>query len=339
MAVAALTLFSCEKDDNGFVLNPGEAVSVQLETSLYTSQIYYSLSAGRVVATVPNDAWDLQVQTHGSDSVVMLNSGLPLMVVKTNSTNINDAIELGESPNWAIDPSSGDASAGVFAHWKNNEVYVVGVKDLSNQNPAMQPVSAKYKVAFAKTASGITVKWADLTQETVTVKEAQLAQTSQDKPFTWFSFGSGGKASVQPPSKESWDIVFSPYTTIVQAGPSKYFYNVKGTRTNRFAGTLSYRYAVAGGETNEFYTDLFNNLNSDSIKAESFKPNADVLGYNWKKTTGDVTTGSTSYVIDNTNMFFIKDHDGRHFKFRFASFYNTTGQEGYAGFEYVWLKE
>ncbi|MFT3738289.1 MAG: HmuY family protein [Breznakibacter sp.] len=339
MAVVAISLSSCEDDNTSFIVDPGESNAVTLETSLYTHQIYYSLAANKVVATVDNNAWDLAVQTYGTDSVIVLNSGLPLMVYKTNSTDIDDQTEVDASPSWAIDPSSGDPITGVFAHWKNGEVYIVGIKDLGNPNPALQPVTAKYKVAFTQSSSGITVKWADITLETTTVKEVLLPVTSSDRPFTWFNFTLEGKALAQPPIQNSWDIVFSPYTTIVAAGPSVYFYNVKGVRTNRVANTLSYRYQAADGQTAEYYNDLFNSLNNSDIVSESLSLKADALGYNWKKTTGDVTSGSTSYVIDNTNMYFVQDNEGRQYKFRFTSFYNQSGEEGYVGFEYVLLEE
>jgi len=329
----ALGFISCEKaNDPEYVVPAGNVNEVVLDNSIYTHQTFIDLSTNTVVATNSIDAWDLSIQTYGSDSAVYLNSSLSYYVYKTTSTNIDETITIPESITWLYDDQGGDAAKTAIGNWENGEVYFIGLKDLTNPDPTQQVVTAKYKISFEKTGTGIVVKWADITASTVTVSSTTLKYTNSNEPYTWFSFADGGKAAVQPPAIGDWDIEFTPYTANLGVP-----YLVNGVLTNRNGGVVSYKDPVTSGLTNEEYTAYFSALNTDSVQTDLYSAEAHTIGYSWKKSGVDSNGNPTGvYEIRPSYMYIVKDADGHQYKLRMTNFYKES-EKGYVTFEYALL--
>jgi len=330
----ALGFISCEKaNDPEYLIPSGEVNTVALDSTVYKYRMYVDLSTNEVVAINDAKAWDLSIQTYGDESTVYLNSALPYFVYKTSSTNITEDITIPSSITWVYDMPTGDPSTTAFGAWQNNEVFLLGVRDLSVQDPTKQTTSPKYKISFEKNSSGIVVKWADLMVLPITVNSATLSNTSSSNPFTWFSFAIKGKANVQEPSVNSWDIVFTPYTNKEPDGQGNYYpYLVNGVLINRHNSVTAYRHNPAAGLTNEEYNTIFTNFTTVDPINESFSTDANVIGSNWK----EFSMATYKYAIDATNMYFVKDANRHLYKLRMTDFY-TGGVKGAVTFEYALL--
>jgi hypothetical protein len=330
----ALGFISCEKaNDPEYLIPSGEVNTVALDSIIYSYRTYVDLSTNEIVAINDAKAWDLSIQTYGDGSTVYLNSALPYFVSKTSSTDINENITISSSITWLYDMPTGDPATTAFGDWQNGEVYLLGVRDLTIQDPTKQTTVPKYKISFEKNSAGIVVKWADLTVSPITVNSATLAKTKSSNPFTWFSFSAKGKADVQEPSKDNWDIVFTPYINKQPDDQGNYYpYLVNGILTNRYNSVSAYRHIPLAGLTNEEYNTIFTNFTTADPIAESFSNDANAVGYDWKAFS--MTT--YKYVIDATNMYFVKDASGHIYKLRMTDFY-TGGKKGIVTFEYALL--
>ncbi|TAJ14344.1 hypothetical protein DMA11_05680 [Marinilabiliaceae bacterium JC017] len=337
IAVAIIGITACESDDDPVIIvPPGDLITVQLGESVYENQMYFELNS-KTVTTFAADAWDLSIQTDGSGDAIYINSAIGYHVYKTTSSDINEEITLPEKPEWMIDDPSGNPAKTAFGKWADNEVYIVGMKDFSSQDPSQQPIKPFARIAFSKSDAGIMVKWKDLTEADAKVKETTLEKTASNKTLTWFNFSEGGIATHQPPLTNEWDIVFTPYTAKIPMGPKIYFYNVNGALTNRLGNTVSYKHEPGEVADEKEYNQIFSDLTADDVDANSYSKDMDVLGYNWKKTVGDPTKGgSITYQVLKSNMYFIKNQAGKTFKFRFTNFYKD-GEKGFITFEYVLL--
>lgn len=330
----ALGFIGCEDaNDPEYVVPAGNVIAVDVEKSIYTNQTFFDLSMNSVTGVDSVKYWDLSVQTYGDNPTVYLNTGKSLYAYKTTSANIDEAITIPETISWVYDDQGGDASKTAIGSWADGEVYLIGIKDLTSQNPDEQLIHATYKISFQKSGNDVVVKWADLTASTVVVTSATLKGSGQSQPYTYFSFSQAGKSDFQPPVQSDWDIELTPYTANVRG----YAYLVNGILINRHAGVMAYKIPVASGLTNEEYTAYFEALNTDSVDVDLYSSEAHTIGYDWKKSGVDGDGNPTGdYVIRPNYLYMVKDADGRQYKLRVTNFY-TGGNKGEVTFEYALL--
>ncbi|GEM_PF-6638784 len=216
-----------------------------------------------------------------------------------------------------------------FYNWNDDEVYVIGIKELNN-DPTAPSISPFVKVSFEKRADGIAVKW--IKSDESTVNEFTLKSTSESQPYSWFSFATKGEATVQPPSPDEYDFIITTYTGKVPDGEVTYVFELRGSLTNRDGSVSSHRYNPGNAEDDKF-NDIFNNLTINDVEIVKYKHEADAIGYDWKS----FSRATMSYKVDKSNMYFIRDNNGNHYKLRFTNYYSTNGGKGYILFTYVLL--
>ncbi len=323
------TFTACEKENTEFLIPKGENNEVHLVNSAYTHQTYFDLSSNSVALSVEATEWDLAVETSGSMETIKLNPANSYRVYKTTSTNITDKITLPEIPDWTFDDPSGNLSDLAFYNWQNNEVYIIGKKEPSN-NPTIPSIVPFAKISFEKTDEGIAVMWV-LTDES-TINEFTLKTTSESHSYTWFSFENKREANVQPPSPDDYDLIITSFTGEVLDGTVSYIFELRGALTNKTNKVTSYRYDPGEATDNE-HIEIFNNLTKNDIDVSKYNNDADAIGYDWKT----FSRTSMSYEIDKSNMYFIKDNNSNHYKLRFTNYYNNSGEKGYISFTYSLL--
>ena len=328
-AIIITAFAACNEEDTAFLIPKGEINEVHVKNSAYTHQTYFDLSSNSEVLSVDITDWDLEVETSGQLEVIKLNPANSYRVFKTTLTDITDEIILPETPDWTFDNPTGNISDMVFYNWSNNEVYVIGIKELNN-DPTAPSIAPFAKVSFEKTTNGVAVKWV-LTGES-TVNEFTLKTTSSSQPFTWFSFETKGEATTQPPSPDGYDIIITTYTGEVSDGEASYIFELRGALTNISGSVDSYRHNPGEAEDDK-YNKIFSNLTIDDIETEKYETDADAIGYDWKS----FSRTSMSYEIDKSNMYFIRDNNNNHYKLRFTNYYNNSGEKGYISFTYALL--
>ena len=145
------------------------------------------------------------------------------------------------------------------------------------------------------------------------------------EPGVNFMFFSIKKGSVFPtePSKQSYDLIFTQYTTLLFTDKGiPYPYLVTGVLLNRFNVEVSVD-STAG----------FSGITREKALTMSYTKSMDAIGYDWK--FYNFTTGV--YTIRPNLNFVIRSISGLHFKLRFVGFYNKDGLKGYPIVEYQML--
>jgi hypothetical protein len=144
------------------------------------------------------------------------------------------------------------------------------------------------------------------------------------KNYTGFSFSKKGYQIEIEPDRNSWDIEFTQYTTILYTD----------------IGHIPTPYLVLGVLLNPnnvmaavIYDADFNKVDFELVKNLPLSSRQDVIGYQWKKY--NFTSGI--YEVNTKFTYIIKDTHGFLYKLRFISFYNNNGDKGYPRFEFVRL--
>jgi hypothetical protein len=138
--------------------------------------------------------------------------------------------------------------------------------------------------------------------------------------FIWYSFSSGGSRKNLEPPKNSYDLVFTQYTTLLftDAGAA-YPYLVTGVLLNR-----------NGIEASKDSIHDFNSVSLQNVNKVPLSASLDLIGYDWKKF--DFNAGS--YTVRTGIFYLIRDKTGYLYKLRFIGFYNGKGEKGYPVIEY-----
>ena len=140
--------------------------------------------------------------------------------------------------------------------------------------------------------------------------------------FVSFSFNENSTVNIEPP-KVQWDILFSRYTDTV--------YTIDGSE-------FLTGYAVTGAYLNENGVEtyleesiVYEDFKASDIQLDLFSSKKNTIGHAWKQF-------DEQYSILDNKSYIIKDRDGRYFKLRFLSFYDSiTGNKGFPSFEFELL--
>ena len=320
-------LSGCFKEDELIPAHkPGNVITGQVGlTDNYKYQVYFDLSTDSIVYAEIKTVWDLGFDCADSAIQIILNSAKFMKLAKTGKTNIIDFVDTTGIA-WLYDPSSGNPDSNAVGKWVDistdpdvytNEVYVVdrGTDEEGNSLGAR-------KIQFYKWDNEhYYLRYCNLDGSKL---DSCIITKNHAKNFTGFSFNKNGYQIEIEPDKNSWDLFFTQYTTILytDVGHVPTPYLVLGVLLNpnsTMAAILS---------------DVdFNKVDFDYIKSLQLSSRRDAIGYEWKvyKFTDGI------YVVNTQNTYIIKDTDGYLYKLRFISFYNDLGDKGYPKFEFVKL--
>jgi hypothetical protein len=289
-------------------------------TENYLHQVFFSLDSGKMVKTVVKTTYDLGFECSAQGWLVIL-----------NTSNFMKAADLGEVPfgqsydttglKMHFDKSDGNPDSNAVGRWftlhgtdtvGNNHVYAVsrGLDELGNPLGLCQVIfdSLKNNTYFFRYAP---LKGGPATHGTAT-KDPSVN-------YVFFSFKTGAVVAVEPP-KETYDLLFSQYTTLLFTSEGiPYPYLVTGVMLNRHL-------VVAAADSSAD----FSSITRDKAMTMDFTKALDVIGYDWKYY--NFTTGV--YTIRPNRNFVIRGISGFYYKLRFIGFYNGSGLKGYPVIEY-----
>ncbi len=327
--IVLVFLTSCFKEDEKITPHdPGDVETVAIEmTRDYRYQVYYDLSANQVVATNLKTAWDLGFDCSPEGNRIILNTSNFMLAARSGSTDFSAPIDTAGYV-WMFDASSGNPDTVACGGWIeylppdsavsfSQEVYVIdrGYDEAGNLRGFRKIVfesmdDGRYHIRFANL---------DGTGEgTLEIIKDPMVN------FTFFSFDGNGKQLTLEPSKESWDLLFTQYTTLLYTNEGDpYPYLVTGVLTNPMSGVQ-----VAQDTLYPFF-----DIDIEVGAGMNFSNFPDEIGYDWKDVVGDVSSGNVSYVIVEGLNYVISDPSGYYYKLRFISFYSNTGEKGYPTFE------
>lgn len=321
-------LTSCFKEDEPVVPSrPGNVTTKVIEMLPdYSVQTYFSLSSGEEVSTNLKEIWDLGLSCSADDYALILNSSRFIKVAHTES-DVFDVTYTSEGFIWVFDESTGNpAENAIGKWWENTEAGPVSLNEVMLIDRGID--SEGLPAGFLKMLLQI-----DATTRVVSVKIANLDGTEErtfsftkqnDRRYVTLSFESGQNEIQPEPVQTTWDLLFTQYTTLLFTNTGEpYPYLVTGVLIN---DTLVS--AVLDSVT------PFDSISREMAENISLSTRRDVIGYDWKKVIGDVSTGNVTYVAQPGMVYIIRNADGFYFKLRFIDFYSELGQKGYPTFEY-----
>jgi len=325
-------LSSCFKEDEK--IPPHDPGDVSLDSvkvaqdGLYYFQVYYDLSSKAVVSTNLKDDWDLGFECTEAGTKIKPNTSTFMVAAKTGLTDFNAPIDT-TGYTWVYDASSGNPDSTAFGDWVaytdpdstkeySNEIYVI------DRGISATGIYRGYKkIVFQEvTDSTFTFRFANLDGS-----DEYYFTVTKDPTVNYicFSFENGGEQLNLEPPKEDWDLLFTQYTTLLYTDEGDpYPYLLTGALSNPTALTVA---------QDTLYD--FENLSLEIAESFVYSTVLDEIGYDWKDVTGDVTSGSVTYVIVEGLYYVVRDIDGYSYKLRFVSFYNLdNGEKGYPTFEF-----
>lgn len=326
--VFAGALQSCFKEDQPlepYQSPPGVFTGMAETKKDYSMQTYYDLETNQFVASNHRSDWDIMFSAAEGNFAVYLNSAKKMRAYNTNSTDLNVSVNVNDTAlvKWKYDESTGSADSSAIGKWgqvsgssvvSDNYVYII---DRGFSPDGIQIGYQKLRInSFGNNRYNITIANVDGSN----AKELELVKNSVYN-FLFVSFNEGGKQVIIEPPKDSYDLLFTQYTTRVyyENSPKFEWYSVNGTLLNPSGEVELARDTVTA----------FENIDANAALGYTYSKLWDAMGYNWKSYNIDLGV----YTILTYRVFIIRNRKGNYYKMRFVSFTNNQGDRGYPTFE------
>jgi len=332
LASGIIFLFTgCFKEDERIIpYDRGEKITmVAPMTQNYKYQVYIDLDQQAIVSTNHKADFDLMFENSAEGFRIMLNTAGFMKAAQTGKYDLSEVLSQAGFT-YLFDPSSGNRDSTAIGNWMtiegtdttySNEVYVIdrGYDEFGN-------VLGFRKITFdSLIGSSYYFSVANLNGSNMIKGRVDKDPNTN---YSYFSFNNGGSQVYPEPSKQSYDLLFTQYTTLL--------FTNDGT---------AYPYLVTGALINPFNTfvavdsmSTFDSISLQGIGTFTFSDKLDVVGYNWKDVLGDVETGNVFYEVKPEKIYVLRTRNEMYFKLRFVNFYATEGSEagekGYPTFEF-----
>ncbi|SFI90840.1 HmuY family protein [Myroides guanonis] len=306
------------------------------------NQVYVELSS-KNTTEIQRDDWDLAFYS-GDDNRVKLNGSIYMAVAELNFTNI-DLVEKSDVSNLEkdvaigtfdpinvkyIDHPSGElaqtAIAEVSENDVENKVYLVNLGfDIPVEEPFVGSVNVSgksrgwKKIRVLKRDNDYLLQYADVNASTH--KEVLITKNNAYN-FQFFSFNTEEVLKIEP-AKSKWDLNFTVFTNINDAGSYGYSDFISN---NRYGGVKAYLI-----DSNQNKNKSYDQFGIKDINESLFEFDLRTIGSSWR----EVADGKKLF---NNVYYVIKDAKGNYYKMRMLTFLNEKGERGYPKFEYKLIK-
>ena len=324
--VIAAIFSSCFKEDEMITPHPPGSVETDTipMTYNYRYQVYFDLDSGIIAGQNLKTESDLGFECSPSGWKIILNTADFMKAADLGAILFGIPQDTAHAA-WKFDKSDGNPDSLAFGTWyqvvkgdtiSNNHVYVVDRGFDENANPL-----GIYQVVFDSLVHNkYYFRFAPITGGNI---QSGIVEKNGSVNYLYFSFSSGGSVKQLEPSKDSYDLLFTQYTTLLFTDIGEpYPYLVTGVLSNRN------NVEVAMDTLNDFSA-----ISIASISQLTFSSALDAIGYEWK--SYDFESGA--YTVKSDRTFIIRNNSGRSFKLRFIGFYNNTGEKGYPVIEHQQL--
>lgn len=294
------------------------------------SSVFVDFSANEQT-DVSRGIWDLGFYS-GDDYRVILNytlkNAMAVALNKTDLTTVNAADTVGMvlvstySPGDLAkvdDPITGDLSktviSAVSATDADNKVYILN-----------RGGTAPYrwvKIKIIRKNGGYQLQYANISE--ATFKTVDIAKETSHQ-FSYVSLENGQTVSFAP-AKGHWDIQWGVASYYTASGASNIYYPFSDlVFTNNLDGVQAAEVLTS--------TISYDNYAESNIASTTFKSDRDVIGGNWRATTG------SAIGVKTDRFYVIKDPAGNVYKLKFVSFIsNDGGTRGKPVIEYKLVKK
>jgi hypothetical protein len=316
---------SCFKEDELIIPHvPGNYITDTVAmTDSYQYQEYYNLSDSSVSGSNLRSIWDLGFDCSPDGWRVILNTSCFMKSAYLNGQVFGTPSDTTGAV-WLFNPSNGSADSVAIGKW-----YTAAGNDTLGTNRVLlidRGVDAKgisrgfRQLVIDSLSNGI--YYFRIASYDGTNQQAFSISKNRDVNYALFSI-SDPSAVISEPSKLSWDLLFTQYTTLLYTDAGDpYPYLVTGVLLNP---TLV---LVAVDSITPFESITF-----ETAQSMNFSKTADGVGYLWKVYNFDDGT----YKVNPKIIYVIRDTKGFLYKLRFKDFYkllNKRLRKGYPSFEY-----
>lgn len=324
---AILFLTSCFKEDERVIpYVPGgvETRVITMEED-YSLMSFFDLSTGKVVDSGFKNTWDLAISTNEDNYSLFLNTSIFMKVAHTEAFNFDSVYTTGNNTEWKFDSSDGDSTGNAIGYWwlnsdsslrLNGEVLLI---DRGIDNEGMPLGYLKIQPVLRAEDETVEIRISNINN--TDVRAYTFTRTSTG---TWQTLSFENGINEPQPFPEKWNLWFTQYTTLLYTDEGEaYPYLVTGVLINRENTTVAL-------DTVHPFTEISRELAEFSTFSNKF----DVIGYDWKKINGDVTSGDVTYTTRSNYTYILSTQEGFFYKLRFVDFYNKEGIKGYPKFEF-----
>ncbi|MEA3504791.1 MAG: HmuY family protein [Bacteroidota bacterium] len=322
--ISTLLLTSCLKNIEEDDIIPqesfpsGSTIDMVALTETYKFQIYYSLENKKKVSKNIKSDWDLGFESTTNGWHIILNSSKHMKVGKSESTSLQEEINSAEIQ-MSFDAATGSLDSTAINNWRDESPKVYVIDRGSDENGTVLDFK---KVIFEKLENE-KYFFAFSDMNGTNIQNFEISK-NPEKNFVSFSFNNNGEVKNIEPISTDWDILFTQYSKMLYDGETPFPMNVTGALINK-----------SHIKTAEITNVSYENITADNIHAFNYLAYADVIGYDWKELSGDVTSGNFTYVMQENLCYVLHNTlSDKYFKLRFKGFYNKSGEKGYPSFEY-----
>ena len=304
-------IFGCIKEELPIQPHQQGGVSVnQVDMGPdYEQQIFYNLNDTSVISTNLRTDWDLGFECSINGWHIILNNSLGGKIANTNDTSFSAITGLIGSEDWKVDSPNGNLDSTAIEDYRtNNEVYILDRGyDIQGNSIGYK----KLKLLYFNNQQNYEIRIANLdgSEDTTLILNKDTTLN-----FMALSLNTSALVTIEP-NKETWDLLFTKYLEVFTGfGP----YGVTGVIINRN------NTEVAIDTINDF-----NEISYELIQQYNFNSGLNSIGYDWK----EYDFNSSSYILDVTKNYIIRNQFGIYFKLRFIDFYDDIGEKGAPKFE------
>lgn len=320
----------------------GGVIEPNIGGSTEPNQVYIELST-KNSTSVQRDTWDLAFYS-GNEDIVKLNGSVYMAAARLNYTNIDLVSNSDLAPLEKevaigtfdpinvkyIDHPSGDLNKTAIAKIEEddalNNVYLVNLGYYVGNSEAggggvnvSGDLRGWKKIRILKRGSQYLLQYANVND--VTHKEVLISK-NQTYNFQFYSLSSEKLIKVEP-AKGKWDLNFTVFTNINEAGSYGYSDFIVG---NIYGDVTAYPVKILKEQKN-----TFEKFALADVKENLFESDLRTIGSSWREVASGKKLFSDVYYI-------IKDGKGNYYKFRMLAFMNENGERGYPRFEYKLLR-
>lgn len=325
----SLLLTSCFKEDERvYPYVPGDveiATIVMMED--YRYQSFFSFKENKVIDSVNKYSWHLALSCAEDDYTLHPNTSLFMKVAHTSSYNFDSTYTVIDNLEWKFDSSDGDSTGYAIGKWwlsidstllNKGEVFLI---DKGIDDEGLPLGYLKIQPGFNQDTQQVEIKIAELNGS----NERTFSFIKDPvRAFVTMSFETGQNEKQPYPATDSWDLMFTQYTTLLYTDEGEaYPYLVTGALINQATILSTLDTTIA-----------FNEVTREFAETLDLTDRLDIIGYDWKEINGDVTSGDITYTARANYIYIIRTSEGYYYKLRFVDFYNETGLKGYPKFEY-----
>jgi len=317
LACLLLLLSGCFQEDEP--IQPTAREEMQIPYSLYEYQSYFNLKDRELVAFHPFTDWDLGFECSDTGHRIILNYARFMFSGNVGKVNF-DTVQTWKGLTMKFDASSGNTDSTALGDWADfsipaNPIFSGNVYVINRGSDESGNSFGYKKVIFENFQNNIyQFRFANLDGT-----DDHTFSIAKDTSVNYisFSFDNGGSPVLTEPPKDTWDLCFTKYTTLLYENdtiPTPYL--VRGVYLNPMKVSCT---TVTNIPFSQF---TYNNLDS-----YTFSTKQDALGFEWKVYEDGI------YKIVPDIFYIIKNRNQKVYKMRFTSFNNKEGERGYPSFE------